>query len=120
MGCISTSDEKAKIKYKEYQIENRKKKFGVDYMNLKLKEGGSTDDELKACIDTCLEDLEKLNKEIADLEAEIDRVNTATEAKIIKKPGAEGAATGTAAASATAAAPETPAPAAEATATAST
>lgn len=79
-GCVQTSDEKAKIKYKEYQIESRKKAFGVDYLNLLAS--SASEEELKACIDTAQTDITNFESEIKVLEEEIARVNTETEKKI--------------------------------------
>jgi chromosome segregation ATPase len=84
-GCIQTSDEKAKIKYKEYRMENRKKAFGVEYMN--MKRVNATEEELKNCVTRCGEDLDVIKQEIETLEGEIKRVDDAVKSKIVAKPG---------------------------------
>lgn len=94
-GCIQTSDEFAKIKYKAYQIESRKKTFGVTYLNL-IQEKAS-EESLNACLNAALADVSVFEKDIQVLQAEIDRVNQETRVKIeTTKPGvAASAATGT-------------------------
>lgn len=89
-GCIMTSDEKAKIKFKEYQIESRKKAFGVEYIDL-LQKTDSTPDVLQQAIDKCQDDIQVLQQEIETLVKEIERVNKDTERKLVTKPGTAGA-----------------------------
>ena len=84
-GFLKKSDEYAKIKYKETLIASRKKKFGVDYMNLLEQENAG--DELAACVKLCQDDVKVLKDEIATLEAEIARVDEETRGKIVAKPG---------------------------------
>ena len=86
-GVVQTTDEYAKIKYKEHQIETRKKQFGVDYFQL-LKNPNATEAEKQACIDAVLNDTAAVTKEIEALRLEIERVNQATNEKILPKPGA--------------------------------
>lgn len=83
-GFLKKSDEYAKIKYKETLIASRKKKFGVDYMNLLEENVG--EDELAACVKLCRDDVKVLKDEIATLEAEIARVDQETKGKIVAKP----------------------------------
>jgi hypothetical protein len=101
-GCVQTSDEKAKIKYKEYQIETRKKAFGVAYINTLRNSNSADGATLQGCIDEALADIAKMEKEIAELQNEIDRVEGATREKILPKPGVAAAASPTAAATTTA------------------
>ena len=126
-GCLQTSDEKAKIAYKEYLIESRKKKFGVDYMNLKktaTAEDGK-EEALEECVVKCLKDIEGMEQEIASLRQEIDRVENETKGKIQAKPGTSPATTTAGATTPTSPKPEahtstpaaTPAPAAAAATT---
>lgn len=84
-GCVKSSDEKAKIKYKEYQIVGREKAFGVAYMD--LVDGDATESELKACLETCIADLAVIRKEIKDLQDSIKKVEEETQQKIVAKPG---------------------------------
>lgn len=94
-GCLQTSDEKAKIAYKEYLIESRKKKFGVDFINLRktaTAEDGK-EDALEECLQKCLKDIEGMEQEIASLRQEIDRVEKETKSKIQVKPGTASATT---------------------------
>jgi hypothetical protein len=83
-GCVKTSDEKAKIKYKEHQIETLKKTFGVAYIN--LVDGGADEEALKTCLKTTQDDIEKIKKEVATLVEEVNRVNEETKSKIVAKP----------------------------------
>lgn len=110
-GAVQTTDEYAKIKYKEYQIDSRKKQFGIDF--LKLVHENASEQDKQACIDKVLGDTAAIEKEIDVLRAEIERVNTVTKEKIVPKPGAP-AATAAAAPTAPAAAPAAPAPVAPA------
>lgn len=88
-GCLQTSDEKAKIAYKEYLIESRKKKFGVDYINLKKTATAEDGKEqaLEDCLQQCLKDIEGMEHEITALRQEIGRVENETKGKIQAKPG---------------------------------
>ena len=88
-GCLQTSDEKAKIRYKEYLIEARKKKFGVDYINLKKAstEEKGNEETLEQCLQQCLNDIEAMEQEIAVLRQEVDRVENETRSKIQTKSG---------------------------------
>jgi hypothetical protein len=84
-GVVQTTDEYAKIKYKEIQTESRKKQFGVEF--LKLIHDKASEEEKQACIDKALADTAAIEKEIDVLKAEIARVNAATNEKIVPKPG---------------------------------
>jgi uncharacterized small protein (DUF1192 family) len=83
-GCIQTSDEKAKIRFHQYQIESRKKAFGVEYVNL-LKTKASQAD-LDACVQKCVKDIDRIDEDIAALNAEIEKVTGETKKKIIQAP----------------------------------
>lgn len=84
-GCMHTSEEMAIIKHKERRIVNRKKKFGVVYMN--MLGNNSTEEELKKAVDECLEDVDILVKQIEKIENDIERVKRETEGKMKYKPG---------------------------------
>lgn len=84
-GVVQTTDEYAKIKYKEHLIDARKKKFGVDY--LALIHANADEATKQQCIDTVLADTAAIEAEIATLKEEIARVNKATDDKIVRKPG---------------------------------
>jgi hypothetical protein len=115
-GCVQTSDEYAKIKYKEHQIDSRKKAFGVAYINLTLEK--ATEEALNACLEKAQAEIAVFTEEIQVLQAEIDRVNHATKEKIVVKPGTFAASAAVPAAAASAAVPAAAAPAAAAPATA--
>lgn len=96
VGGVQQSDELARIQYKEYEIRSRKQKFGIEYIDLVRKE--ATAEELKTCLDVALKSMETTEAEIAELQKEVDRVNTVTKAKLLAKPGAPTAASNTPAA----------------------
>lgn len=51
----------------KYDIQARKKKFGVDYLTLKLN-SLTTENDLQACLDEALADVAKLNEQILEKE----------------------------------------------------
>lgn len=85
-GFAQTADELAKIKYKEYLIDSRKKAFGVAYFQ--LLQDNATPEALKSCVDVAMADVAKIMAEIVVLQEEIDRVNNDTKEKVLPKPGA--------------------------------
>jgi len=75
-------------------ILGRKKTFGVDYIDLKLKEG-TTEEDLNACVQSAIDDIEALEKKIEGYNEDIDKAKeeqeTTTqanieEAKAVKSP----------------------------------
>jgi hypothetical protein len=109
-GAVQTTDEYAKIKYKEFQIENRKKQFGVDFYKLVVNKD-TTEQAKQDCINAVLADTKLVEGEIEALKLEIQRVDQATKEKIVQKPGAPVAAaapTASAAAATTVAQPPPP------------
>jgi hypothetical protein len=90
-GVVQTTNEYAKIKYKEHQMEARKKQFGVEF--LKLIHDKASEEEKQACIDKALTDTAAIEKEIDVLKVENARVNAATNEKIVPKPGVTAPAT---------------------------
>lgn len=66
--------EVALIKKIEFDIESRKRKFGVDYLTLKL-DGQTGEEALEACINEAIFDIENLKKEIKEKEILIDSNN---------------------------------------------
>ena len=84
-GGIQQSDEHARIKLKEFQMANRKKQFGVDYMTRVLEQDASPE-QLSELVEQCKADLIKEQREIDTLQAEIARINNETKAKIQPKP----------------------------------
>lgn len=72
-GCMQTSPDKAKILYTEYEIEQRKKIFGVEYMNL-LKNStnaAATASQLQACIDRAMREIGELEAVVTELRSSI-------------------------------------------------
>jgi hypothetical protein len=82
-GCLQTSKEKAMIRYKEYEIEQRKKEFGVDYMNLK-KQG--QENQLQDCVDTALFRIAMFETEIQNLMTTIAAKDNALKSRLIPAP----------------------------------
>lgn len=76
------------MKKLEYDLTNRKKKFGVEYMNLFDKEGGATEDEKKAVLDEAIEETDKIKAVIAEHAKKIDMTNEELEKIIGKKDDA--------------------------------
>jgi hypothetical protein len=114
-GCIQTSDEKAKIRYYQYLIESRKKAFGVEYVNLLKAKAPQA--ELDACVEKCLKDIGRIDEDIAELNAEVEKVTGETKSKIVTKPPPKVPATApTATATSAGATASAPAPAAASTA----
>lgn len=84
MGLVQKSDELAKIEFKKQQLASRKKTFGVEYMD--LKDSGATNEELEACVQKCVDDMNKIRAEIEELQKEVERVDAETKAKIKPPP----------------------------------
>ncbi|GKY93587.1 hypothetical protein MPSEU_000326100 [Mayamaea pseudoterrestris] len=88
-GKVQSTDERAKIKVKEMKIANRKKQFGVDYMT-RVLEHDATDSELQAIVEQCKSELLQEQREIDELQEEIERIHRETERKIQVKPTTQG------------------------------
>jgi len=73
-----------KIKYKQHLIAKRKKEFGVDYINLVQK--NASEQELRQEKEGCLRDVDRLIREIKDLETKVERVDVETRSKIRREP----------------------------------
>ena len=52
-------------------IQGRKKNFGVAYIDLKLKEG-TTEEDLNACVQSAIDDIEALEKKIEGYNEDIE------------------------------------------------
>jgi hypothetical protein len=96
-GCAKTGNDKAKIQYNLYLIENRKKAFGVAFMNFKLSAAGgkdaSTPEEAAiqslagdTLVDNALVDIGKLQREIEGFQASILKKEESTKRKIASTP----------------------------------
>ncbi|CAJ1950144.1 unnamed protein product [Cylindrotheca closterium] len=83
-GCFKKSDHKTKIKYNEHLINKRKREFGIAYMNLVLK--NASEQELRLEKEGCLKDIDKLVKEIEELETKVEQVDVETRSKIHREP----------------------------------
>ena len=119
ISCSKNTKEKTIMKKIEFDITSRKKKFGVDYLN--LKETNASPEELQACIDAATADIQVLKEQIQEKERaiganqeELQRTIAANAAPAAAAAAAAASATTTQAAAATATASTTPAPAAAA------
>jgi hypothetical protein len=83
-GFLQTSKEKTLIKFREYEIEQRKKAFGVTYLNNK-KQG--LDDNLPASVEAALKDIAVLENEIHVLRQQVETKTQVTKSKFIAAPG---------------------------------
>ncbi|KAL3932140.1 MAG: hypothetical protein SGBAC_010992 [Bacillariaceae sp.] len=83
LGCFKKSDHMTKIKYKEHLIVKRKKEFGVAYINLVQK--SASEQELRQEKEGCLRDVDRLTKEIVELEGKVERVAVETRAKMMHR-----------------------------------
>jgi hypothetical protein len=83
-GFLQTSKEKTLIKFREYEIEQRKKSFGVTYLNCK-KQG--LDDNLPASVEAALKDIAVLENEIHVLRQQVETKTQVTKSKFIAAPG---------------------------------
>jgi len=82
-ACFSTTKEKTIIAKLEYDISSRKKKFGVDYMNIleRVTLEDKLEVELKECLDKAVADINKLKDEIKSHNDEV----AATKEELAKK-----------------------------------
>lgn len=88
-GCLQASPAKAKIVYTEYEMDQLKKAFGVEYMNT-LKGASSptaATPQLQACIDRFLREIGTLEAIVAELRTEVDTKRQEVQRKIQQKPG---------------------------------
>lgn len=84
-GCLQTSKEKALIRYKEYEIEQHKKQFGVSYINLK-KQG--QDDQMPGCMQTALFRIAIIETEIKELQTKIASKHEEIKRQMVPAPAA--------------------------------
>ena len=73
--------EVALIKKIEFDIDSRKRKFGIDYLTLKL-DGQAGEEALQACVNEALFDIENLKKQITEHELVINSNNEDMRKKI--------------------------------------
>lgn len=81
-GLCKKSDKLARKKYKEHRLENRKKAFGVEYMNL-LETGTASPQQLNQCMDKATAELNAIRQEIAAIQAKTERIDQKTKQKLI-------------------------------------
>lgn len=81
MACGKNTKEKALIQKLRFDLEARKKTFGVDYMN-KVK-AGADEEELKLVLETASKDIEEFERQIKEKE-DIIEGNTAEAQKKIE------------------------------------
>jgi SpoVK/Ycf46/Vps4 family AAA+-type ATPase len=80
-GFCKKSDKLARKKCKELQLENRKKAFGSEYMNLIELSAGP--EHLNLCVQKATTDLNAIRREIAALHEKTERIDQKTKQKII-------------------------------------
>ncbi|CAJ1958904.1 unnamed protein product [Cylindrotheca closterium] len=85
IGSFKKSDPMAKMKYKEHLIAQRKKDFGVTYINLVRL--NATQEQLQFAVDSCNTDVDILLREIEQLKDKIDMLDYETKANLKPKPG---------------------------------
>jgi hypothetical protein len=73
--------EVALIKKLEFDIDNRKKKFGADFLTLKLDQQAG-EDALQACINEAIFDIENLKRQITEHEKAIESNNADMRKKV--------------------------------------
>lgn len=96
MACGKNTKEKALIQKLKFDLESRKKTFGVDYMT-KLKQGANEQD-LKLVLETAKTDIEELERHIKEKEDIIEGNNVEAKKKIETNKSAVKPATPTSAA----------------------
>jgi hypothetical protein len=80
-GFCKKSDKLARKKVKEVQLENRKKAFGVEYMN--LLEISASPQQLNLCVQKAVTELNAIRQEIATIREKTERIDQKTKQKII-------------------------------------
>lgn len=83
-GFCHKTDVLAQINVKEVQRSKRKKRFGVDYMN--LFENGGSDAELQRCVDVACAELQEMALEVQDLKDKAAAIEEKTKERILKNP----------------------------------
>ena len=81
-GFVKKSDKQARKRAKELQLLNRKKQFGVEYMNL-MESESATEQDLQSCLQKAQTELNAIRQEIAALEGKIQRTEEKTKNKIL-------------------------------------
>lgn len=84
VGLSARSDKLVRIKLKERELKERKKAFGIQYMELEQKSSVS-EQELRDCIQRAKSSLAVLEQEIVELKIEIACVEEKTQRKIQKR-----------------------------------
>ena len=77
--CCFKAQSNTKIQVLEFQIKQRQKKFGVDYMT--LIENNASPQRLKACLKQAQDEIAELQREIDEIDNEIDNKERETAAK---------------------------------------
>lgn len=79
--------ESAIIKKLRYDIQQRKKIFGIDYLTLLKETEGTTAEDLQNCIDAALSDIDKIQEEITEHEKTISNTQESLQLKIQQNAG---------------------------------
>ena len=100
IACSTNAKDKTRIKQMEYNIASRKKKFGLDYID--LVEKGATEAELKTCVDGALADINEIKEDISERRKKIEKTNEHLHSKMGAPTATPTAATASTAAASTA------------------
>ena len=84
--CCFRVKEQSQVTALQLKVSQRKKKFGVDYMN--LVEQNASQQALKTCFQEALDDISELRKQINEHHDKIDDKTEKVHAKINGAPGA--------------------------------
>lgn len=85
-GVSAQSQLLVKRKLKEHEASERKRRFGVEYLNLCQR--NATDHELEACLRNAKAEVENFTKEINEINAALEGLSQDTKAKLIVDPNA--------------------------------
>lgn len=87
-GVTAKSQFIVQQKLKEREIDERKRIFGVDYMNLIMQPNSAGSDQLEECLSSAKADLEQLTAGLLEITSTIKALDEDTEAKLIVEPNA--------------------------------
>ena len=82
VGCCVQTKEDVLIQTIEIKIRSRKQKFGIEYMDLVLAEGGDNTEAMNTLVQQAKEDIQKLLDEIAQHNAAKEQHQKETQEKL--------------------------------------
>ena len=83
--CCFKAQSNTKMQVLEFQIKQRQKKFGIDYMT--LVENGASEQTLKSCLKQAQDEIAELQREIDELDSEIGNKERETKEKMNESGG---------------------------------